>query len=128
MQRPDAYLLLAAAYRMEKDVRRTEEILKQGLERNGKDLGLHRALAALCASQGRTEEAAVEMRKASELDPANSGNRITLAGLYWDAKQTEKARAVLNELLAAKPDDEAVRLDVARFYAERGGWRTRSGS
>jgi tetratricopeptide (TPR) repeat protein len=121
MQRPDAYLLLAAAHRMEKDARRTEETLKQGLERNGKDQGLHRALADLYASQGRTEEAAVEMRKVIELDPANSGNRITLAGLYWGAKQPEKARSALNELLAAKPDDEAVRLDVARFYAKLGG-------
>jgi hypothetical protein len=32
------------------------------------------------------------VRKVIALDPANHGNRITLAGLYWGAKQPEKAR------------------------------------
>jgi len=63
MQRPDAYLLLASVHQQGKEARKAEEILKQGLERNGKDLPLHRALANLYASQGRIDEAAAEVRR-----------------------------------------------------------------
>ncbi|HEX8042539.1 tetratricopeptide repeat protein [Candidatus Deferrimicrobium sp.] len=120
IDRPDLYLLLARAYMQEKDSRGAEAVLLQGLKRNPKVLPLRRALAERYAADGRYEAAAEQVREVIALEPANYGNSITLAALYWNTKQEPKGREVLDNLVAAKPLDEDRRLDTAKFYLSRG--------
>ena len=118
--KPDVYMLLAATYTRDKEYRSAEGVLVRGLKTHEKFLPLHRGLADVYLATGRTEETAGEVRKVIELEPENYGNRITLAGLYWDTGQQAKGREVLDALLSEKPADEGRRLDTAAFYGSRG--------
>jgi len=117
---PDAYLILARIHTQEKNSRGAEAVLLEGLKGNPKDVPLHRALADLYAADGRHDAAAEQVKAVIALEPANYGNSITLAGLYWKTGQEPKGRAVLDNLVASTPADEDRRLDVARFYLSRG--------
>ena len=117
---PDAYLILARIHTQEKNSRGAEAVLLQGMKGNPKDVPLHRALADLYANDGRYDAAAEQVKTVIALEPANYGNSITLAGLYWKTGQEPTSRAVLDNLVASSPADEDRRLDVARFYLSRG--------
>ncbi|MDP4088854.1 MAG: tetratricopeptide repeat protein, partial [Bacillota bacterium] len=50
--------------------------------------------------EGNTEKAIVAMEKANSIDRKNIDSRLKLAELYIDAKQEDKAKALLKEALA----------------------------
>jgi tetratricopeptide (TPR) repeat protein len=119
-RQPDAYLLLATVCMRQKDARCAENALMKGLQSHSRSLPLHRALADFYVEEGRNDEAASRVREVISLEPANYGNTITLAGLYWATGKEPKAREVLKTLSVERAEDESCRLDLASFYARRG--------
>ena len=112
MKSPDLYLLLALTHMREKDFPGAERVLLKGIGEHGESVPLYRVLADVYAAAGRIEASAAQVRIMIELEPEKYSYRITLAGLYWNTGQQEKARELLQGLLAERPDDEAVQLDV----------------
>jgi tetratricopeptide (TPR) repeat protein len=118
--RPDVYLLLALARRLAEDDAGAEKALLEGVSHNGASLPLHRALADLYAGQGKHQLAAAEITRMIELEPANHSYEITLADLSWRTHDQARARAGLNALLLANPNDEKLISEAAAFYVLHG--------
>src|SRR5215471_14542190 len=69
-------------------------------------------LGLIYQSNGRLELAGSHLEKAREQAPGDARLALSLAGLYLDTKKTEKALAVIADLVKASNDDERVHFTV----------------
>lgn len=77
------------------------------------DPGARERLGALLLGSGQTSEAILELEKAYEQSPT-PGNRLALATAYLRSKQLPKAAPLLEQAVAAEPDQADLRLIYGR--------------
>lgn len=122
LHQPDLYLVYAAAYRLENNVLKIEEILEEGIEKNPDAVSLYYALLRFFLDQGDTEQGIRTLEKMVAIRPDNTAIKINLAGLYWDTGATENAGRLLQDIIASDDRNPEVYLQVARFYVTRNQW------
>lgn len=82
-----------------------EEVIREILAETPDDAEARADLASSLLAQKRMDEALEEARKAVELDPARSASRAVLALALSRAGQGDEAERVIDDGLAADPDD-----------------------
>jgi len=76
----------------------------QSLQISVKDADIHALKGQALLEQEKSADAAAALRTALVLDPSRDAWRFILADAYVQAKQNDKAKAVLEELLERAPD------------------------
>ncbi len=112
--RPNFYL--AEALLATGEFARAEQYYVAAGKLDPKSAAVEAGLGRARARQKRLEEAAVDFRKAAELDPSYKTELLELATLYEDSGQLEKAL----ELYAQFPDNVAARERMAILYIKTG--------
>jgi len=115
---PDVFLLLATAEGGSGDAKGSERAVRRGIEANPKSVPLNLALAEICARDKRIDEAAAILKKVSEIEPANAGHKLNLAGLYWAFGREREGVDVLNQLIAVDPASEEHRKQAHNRLAD----------
>jgi predicted Zn-dependent protease len=117
---PAASLVKARLLQKEKDAAGAKTVLRDAAEANPDDPRILAALARLHLDANEPEPAAVAFEKLRSLGPVEVDVLEALARLYTG--KPEKLVPVLIELAARKPDDFAVRLQLAKLSAEPEKW------
>lgn len=82
------------------------------------DVGARERLGMVLMESGRPAEAIPELEKAFAQSPTTA-NRVALATAYVRTKQLEKATPLLEEAVAAEPNDVNLRLFFGRLLRDR---------
>ncbi len=119
------FVLLAHAYQRAKNVKKDEEILREGIGKNPGTIMLRLRLAERLAERldkrGQPAEALSLLKKVVSLAPDKAKYKFILAGFYIEQKKNKEAEALLDQLIAASGDDQAqMRTKVARFLQTKG--------
>jgi Tfp pilus assembly protein PilF len=111
-------------YQFDYDWKGAEVKFKEALELNPNVPWIHQAYGWFLMSQGRFDEAAVEMDKAKELDPSSITIEVGRGRLYYFSRDYEKARLHFEKLIELQPDDTSLQyslftiLEQQRKYPE----------
>ena len=113
----EAIILLARAYRAQKDIPSAGRTLESAVARGLDAAPLYAALAELYQASGHIENAIPAMRLAIERDPKNEAYRFRYGMLLTDTKAPEAAVIRLNESLKDFPRSSKLwfALGVAHF-------------
>ncbi len=102
-----------------RDLRRAAEQFKKLVQLQPNDDEAYYYLGLVQRRQGRWEESVRNLRRASELDPANPRNSSTLVTVLHALRRYDEAESVLRRLTKTHPEelDYKVRLAILSFYA-----------
>jgi tetratricopeptide (TPR) repeat protein len=110
-----SYLLeIAGAFLNSSQQDKAIELLKQFPE----EAGAREQLGGLYLAANRPADAVTEFEAAVKLSPT-PGNRIALASAYIKNKQVDAAAPLLEQALAANPNDYDLRMAVGRIHRDR---------
>jgi predicted CXXCH cytochrome family protein len=115
-----AYVNLADLYRAMGRDADGERSLREGLVKVPGDASLHHALGLALVRLQRLDEALAELKRATELDPANARFVYVYAVALHSTGNVEAAIESLKAALAAHPYDRDILQALAGFHAERG--------
>ncbi len=101
-------------------VRESEEILKEGIRRNPKEMGCYSYLSSILHHQGRDDEAIFYLEAALQLEPQSDEVRYTLGQMYLE-RDLHKAIFHLEKVKARYEHQSAFVTKLAKAYlkAER---------
>ena len=102
---PEGRLLIADTYLRLRQVARAEEILLAGIEEEKPDSRLITAFTQIKAAEGKVEDAVAVLERAAKRIPPPSAVHTSLARLDIQLKHLDKAKAVVDQILAANEDD-----------------------
>ena len=111
---------LADVLRGSGDDQAAEEVLREGMRHSPGVASLHHALGLALVRQQRKADALVELRRASELDPADTRFGYVYAVALQDGGQAAQAIRVLEQIIARDPQDRAVLEALVEFEKARG--------
>ncbi len=97
--------------------------LRQGLKIKSDSPELLSSLADLLASENRYSAAIEYWTRASQLDPANSQIKLSLAIALNENNQSQKAIDLLRALIAAQPDLAVAHFNLGTIYARQSNYR-----
>ncbi|MGE5155240.1 MAG: tetratricopeptide repeat protein [Bdellovibrio bacteriovorus] len=103
--------------RME-DKRQRVDLMRALVDLDADNPEAHQALAAVAASAGDTGVAEAAARRALELRPDWSKPQMFLVRLMLSQGKREEARGLLEGYVAARPEDQALRLLYGQFLIE----------
>jgi tetratricopeptide (TPR) repeat protein len=89
----------------------------------GPDWSVLVRLAELNEKLGNNEEAANNIRRLTEIDPANIPLKKVLVELYNKTKDYAAAEEVLNDIIDADPEDYESRERKAQLYLDQNEWK-----
>ena len=115
-----AYVNLADLYRAMGRDADGERSLRAGLEKVPGNASLHHALGLALVRLQRLDEALGELKRATELDPADARYAYVYAVAQHSSGDTAAAITSLEAALAAHPDDRDILQALASFHAEQG--------
>ena len=96
-------------YQFDYDWKGAEVKFRKALELNPNVPWIRQAFGWFLMSQGRFDEAVVEMDKAKELDPSSITIDVGRGRLYYFMRDYEKARLHFEKLLELEPSDTSIR-------------------
>ncbi len=115
------FILLAHAYQRAKNIKKDEEILREGIGENPGSIMLRLGLAERLDKRGRSAETLSLLKKVISLAPDKAKYKFILAGFYIERKKDKEAEVLLDKLIAASGDDQTrMRTKVARFFQSKG--------
>ena len=97
-----------------------EEVLREGMRHSPGVASLHHALGLALVREQRKADALTELRRASELEPANTRFGYVYALALHDGGQVAQAIRVLERIAARDPQDRAVLEALVEFEKARG--------
>lgn len=115
-----ASLVKARLLQRDKDVPGARAVLEESAKENPADTRVWTALGRLNLDAGDQDKAAEAFEKARSLAPPEPDVLASLVKIYTAKKSPEKLVAVLAEVAAREPDSAAVRLLLAKHFAESG--------
>lgn len=99
-------------YQFDYDWKGADVKFKEALELNPNVPWIRQAYGWFLMSQGRFDEAAVEMDKAKELDPSSITIEVGRGRLYYFSRDYEKARLHFEKLIEMQPDDTSLQYSL----------------
>ncbi len=111
-------LRLAGLRRRTLDTRAARELLKPLIAASDRRAGAMLELAEIEAADGRRAEESSALAAAEKLSPSPVELRRA-AALYREAGDRRRAASILSALIAARPDDAGLRLDLAELSSGR---------
>jgi tetratricopeptide (TPR) repeat protein len=94
------------------------ELMRALVELDAHNPEAHHALAVVAAAGGDLSSAETAARSALELRPGWAKPQLLLVRLLISAERREEARALLEEFVAASPDDEELRMLYGQLLVE----------
>jgi len=119
---------LAARAVAQGDLGRAEMLLKQGMERDRKDLATRLQLASLCRTRLGREKYAAELIAEVDANALKASDRLALAEYWRDAGDVTKRDATIAAAAAAFPNNLDVMLALAASLGERADAETGAAS
>lgn len=104
----------------ERDWAATERHYQRSIEAAPDYSTAHHWYAEFLSVLGRFSEAEAHFREAERIDPASSIIRTDEAQLWYFAREYERSRAVLSQVLELDPDFEQAHEQMALVYAAQG--------
>jgi Flp pilus assembly protein TadD len=114
------WINLADLLREQNDDAEGEKVLRKGLAAATAKAGLHHALGLNLARQKRTDEALVELRNATLLEPDETRFAYVYGVALLSATQDVEAFEVLEQALVKRPGDRDLLFALATAYRDRG--------
>jgi tetratricopeptide (TPR) repeat protein len=97
-----------------------ERLYREGLQRTPSSPLVSEHLAALLGRERQYIAAIRYWQLALSLDPANTGDLVSLAAGFTDAGQYNRAISILKDLLRTHPNDESAHFSLGAAYARNG--------
>jgi DNA-binding winged helix-turn-helix (wHTH) protein/TolB-like protein len=104
--------LAELTYQFDFEWARAEEEFKKALELNPNVPWVHQAYGWFLMSDGRFDEAGIEMDKAKSLDPSSITIDVARGRLFYFTRQYEKARLHFEKLIEQQPDDTSLQYSL----------------
>jgi tetratricopeptide (TPR) repeat protein len=95
---------------------------ERALSLNPSSFSAHYWYAIHLGAMGRFSESIAEMRRAQEIDPLNLSGITTMAGVYWFAREYDRAVEELERALELQPDFSYAHLLLSWTYEQKGMW------
>ena len=105
-------------YQFEHDWTGAEKEFQRAVELNSNVAWIRQAYGWFLMTQGRFDEATVEMEKARALDPSSLTINVGRGRLYYFARQYDEAIKHFQNLLAVEPDDSSLQLALYDVYEQ----------
>lgn len=115
-----AYVNLADLYRARNRDAEGERILRDGLKVLPKNPVLHHTLGLALVRLKRTDDAMVELKRATALEPGNTRFAYVYAVALHSSGRAEEAIARLKKTLQTSPNDRDILQALASFHEVRG--------
>jgi Tfp pilus assembly protein PilF len=115
-----AYVNLADLYRATSRDPEGEQILREGLKLAPRSAILHHALGLALVRMKRSDNALVELERATTLEPGNARLEYVYAVALHSAGKVDAAIARLEKALLSHPNDRSILEALQRFHEARG--------
>jgi DNA-binding winged helix-turn-helix (wHTH) protein/TolB-like protein/Tfp pilus assembly protein PilF len=106
-------------YQYEYDWRTAEKEFKRAIELNPNIAWIRQAYGWLLMSEGRFEEATVEMEKAQALDPSSLTVNVGRGRLYYYTRQYDQAIRHFQNIIAIEPNDSSLYRALGEIYEQK---------
>jgi DNA-binding winged helix-turn-helix (wHTH) protein/TolB-like protein/Flp pilus assembly protein TadD len=110
-------------YQYEYDWKGAEKEFKKAIELNGNVAWIRQAYGWFLMSEGRFDEARVEMDRARELDPSSLTITAGRGRLFYYSRQYDQATEQFQNIIAVEPSDASAYLALYDIYHQRGMYR-----
>ena len=107
-------------YQYEYDWSTAEKEFKKAIELNPNVAWIHQAYGWFLMSEGRFDEATIEMNKSRELDPSSIATSAARGRLFYYSRQYDQALQYFQNILAVEPDNLVLYSFVYATYVQKG--------
>ena len=110
-------------YQYEYDWGTAEKEFKRAIELNSNIAWIRQAYGWFLMSEGRFDEATVEMEKAQELDPSSLTINVGRGRLFYYSREYDQAIRHFQNIIAIEPNDRSIYLALYNLYEQKKMYR-----
>ncbi len=123
----DAKIALARSLYKTGNLSESENLLKDALKQDSKNVTILNLLGRVYISLGRFDEAEKAFKKSQEIEPVNIQTKYGIADLYRAKGEHEKAILIYNELLKLYPKEVWTYIHLGTSFTEMGEFKKAGG-